>query len=320
MLSFLDLPRELRDKILGLVIATPMSPPPSPADAGDRTEVDVPGMRSSAGGKSVKYPRRFNRVDSIPTLLVNHQLHNDTLNAIDRLPTKHSYEVDVMLVDEGELWPTWLSVPAISSHADKIAATFRIFGVNRRRRGGFQLGNGGPPAITWAFYNALQRLLLFGPIGFKMNVKYMDFSIKRLELNVLTPEGPVLPKDSKRHESRPVEDATANHVMHPEYLAEYITRDIRRLLGMSYHFASYGGILYERIGEIVIMVDGEMYREWDLAKHLFELKFNDSFGEQPREKRLATFQKWKMDAYKSRVRFGLPVIEGEEESCYVSAT
>jgi hypothetical protein len=53
--------------------------------------------------------------------------------------------------------------------------------------------------------------------------------------------------------------------------------------------------------------------EWDLAKCLADLKFNDSFGNYPREQRPEVFRKWRLKAHKTRIELGLPVMPLKEE-------
>lgn len=51
------------------------------------------------------------------------------------------------------------------------------------------------------------------------------------------------------------------------------------------------GILYEILGAIRIILDGQIRREWDLATKMKELKFCDSFGKYPRDQRPKVFKK-----------------------------
>lgn len=77
---------------------------------------------------------------------------------------------------------------------------------------------------------------------------------------------------------------------------------------MSRYTAGFGGILFERIGAIRVLVDGELQHEFDLALELRDIEFNDAFGYSPREERPGIFQRWKRFAYKGRVTLGLPVL------------
>lgn len=74
--------------MLGLLTASP-TPAPQDASAGDRIK------------------QHLNRTDAIPTLLVNHQLHAETMAAIKRLPKRNCYTLDVMLLDEEHYVYSW---------------------------------------------------------------------------------------------------------------------------------------------------------------------------------------------------------------------
>src|SRR5689334_308551 len=114
------------------------------------------------------YEAPLTQVDLIPTLLVSKQLRTETRTAISNLPTRHSYTMDVMIVNETQLWPTWLSLPQLTRNVDKVHVTFRTVSVPRRPKlnyTGFRGGDGGPPLITWCFYDLLIRFLEVGPVG-----------------------------------------------------------------------------------------------------------------------------------------------------------
>lgn len=107
----------------------------------------------------------MNRTESIPTLLVNRQLRDETLAAIDILPSKYTYDLDILLVDGKFLYPTWLSIPALTNVVDRLHTSIRIDLTAARQYQGFRLGCGGPPILVWSFLAILNRFLSVGPIG-----------------------------------------------------------------------------------------------------------------------------------------------------------
>jgi hypothetical protein len=227
--------------------------------------------------------------------------------------------LDVMIVDERELWPTWLSVPALTTRVDKVHAAFRLVGINQGQRSAFQIGCGGPPMITWCFYSILERFLRVGAKGPQSKKHDELVSIKLLEIDVRTSDvAPEMlaPKDTCGPDKlrRLRKESGIDYLMHPGYLVNFICGDIERLLQMCCHTAEFGGILFERIGTIKLMLDGEIHQEWELAKLLASVRFSDSFGNVPRESRVEVFEEWKTGTYKKRIHFGLPVIPFEEET------
>ena len=145
-----------------------------------------------------------------------------------------------MLVDEDELYPTWLSVPQFATRVEKVYAEFRIIGAAKKNRTGFSGGDGGPPLIVWAFYSLLERFLKLGPVPPQQieeikgteetrKTRDRDITIQVLELDFRMPDNPRLAEDDKRRTSSRLDNADRK-VMNARYLAEYIRREIR---GMS---------------------------------------------------------------------------------------
>jgi hypothetical protein len=316
MNTFLGLPQELRDKILTLTIPAPLSPPQAPAPNEDhQSALD-------------KYTFFHSRMNAMPTLLVNKQLYRETMAAINRLPTKHSYDLDVMVFNEDKLWPTWLSVPTVTNEVEKVRVTFRSVGTVNAIEGGavgagFSGGDGGPPRIIWAFYDLLTRFILGTPYDWKMHRedKFLkhDVSIKLLELDIRSPDVPanmIAPdirynrlQNMRRHDG-------IDYLMNPAFLATFLENHLHSLL--QGHIAEYGRFLYERIGTINVYLDGELREEWNIGNLLATLK-QDHFirtyeypKPQPADHR-KLFENWRRNVYNSRKKFGLPTMPFELE-------
>jgi hypothetical protein len=330
MPSLLNLPRELRDHIIELVLITELSPPAGPSSAASQNRTAIQDVKQAAwdyGPTHVMYEAQPDYVTtSLPLLLVNRQLSAETKAALQRLPL--TYGLDVMFVNEQELLPTWLCVPALSDRVDHVVATFRAFNTaDAKGRSGFMGGDGGPPEILWCFYSLLERFLKCGPVGdqgkpdspdrnITIQVLTLDF-VTPPDINTLdtTPEKLDYWRYTRRRRERIRSSANGlpMSVVRPEWLAEFIMRDIYGLLAMGYHTAAYGGILYERIGVIRICVDGNLKAEMELGEILPTMRREDpshTFGHiYPHELRLPAFYEWKKRALEKRREAGLPVIE-----------
>jgi hypothetical protein len=311
MNTFSNLPQELRDKILTLAIEAPLSPPHTPAPNEDhQSSID-------------KYTLLHGGIKAMPTLLVNSQLHRETMAAINRLRTKHCYDLDVMIVNEEELWPTWLSVPSVTNEVEKVRATFRYFGTANQGVASFKEGCGGPPMITWAFYDLLTRFILgipgdwYTPSADKI-LKH-DVSIKLLELDVRSPDMPanmIAPHVNYGSLQRLRKDNGVEYLMNPAFLATYIETHLWSLLEC--HTAEYGRMLYERIGTIKVYLDGELLKEWNIGNLLATLKLGRFIGtfeypKPPQRNHKKLFRQWRKNAYNSRKQFGLPAMLLQEE-------
>ncbi|PGH09911.1 hypothetical protein AJ80_07622 [Polytolypa hystricis UAMH7299] len=341
MPSLLDIPREIRDKIIELTISIRRHASECPAAAPqDRVGFD----EKSWGYGEVN--NKYERAPAVPTysplLLVNRQLSAETTAVIARLSRNLSYSLDVMLVNEAELWPTWLSIPVLSNRVENVNATFRIFGLfdwSSRRRHPFLGGDCGPPPITWCYHQLLLHFLTQGPMG-AMGREQQSQNDRRVTIGTLTidivdspdSKNEPLPDDIKyrtwlrRRERR--YHSIANSVdqtgkksldtmpLPPQWLCLILAGDIRYLLSMGYHTARYGAILYERIGTIRVCLNGEVQTEFNLAKLLAQLRFHNpstTFGHLDREDRIQAFWWWKRNTLEKRKRAGLPVVQGDDE-------
>lgn len=228
-----------------------------------------------------------------------------------------------MLVHENELWPTWTSVPAPNHHAEKVKASFRIFGVPSTGCSGFSGGAGGPPPITWSFYTLLARFLSHGPVGLLEDEAERGISISVLELDFCKSSGPIAPQAAIEgygygyrggsNLSKLRDESGIGYMMPANYLADYVKMYIQQLLGMSPATAPFGGLLYERIGKIRILLDSDLRHEWDIAEEFTKVKFGDFRHWVDGTQVTFHFRKWQKKARKTRVKLGLPVIEAEED-------
>ena len=258
MSSLLDIPREVRSHILELVLCSSRAPPQNPATAlQNRIELhDVQYHAWEYGPRNNKYEQGNYITTSLPLLLVNRQLFVETQSVLERLSMKHSYSLDIMFVNEQELWPTWLSVPALSTRVDNLAATVRIFGSPKSLgQSGFRGGDGGPPQIVWCFYSLMERFLIHGPVGKRISGSQdKNITIKVLTLNIVTPlDSNMWPTDieqchhgyfrNRRNSVHRAASDQSSFLIRPEWLANFLVGFISSLLRMGYHTAPYGMIL-----------------------------------------------------------------------------
>ena len=157
--------------------------------------------------------------------------------------------------------------------------------------------------MAWVFYRILERFLQKGPEvnpKSRENKPARDISIGILELNFQTiddynvmPEGWSLVelKDVKRENG-------LDAVLGPGGLMHFLKYYIDLLLSMGNNFAPFGVLLYERIGVIKYLIDGEVQSEVDLGKCLEELDIDKSLWG-------SKWPAWKAKANLSRIQHGL---------------
>ena len=126
------IPLEIRVDILELMVLKSRSHPQhaSTLQRNGRISMDDCSYRSNLlKGKQVMHESPDPKVHEFPTLFANKQLRAETLSVIRRLPK--DYWVDLLLVDESELWPTWISVPCLTTTVNKVRADVRMMGLSR---------------------------------------------------------------------------------------------------------------------------------------------------------------------------------------------
>lgn len=243
---------------------------------------------------------------------------------------KVDYILDISVKDDLRLLLTWLSVPCLTTHISTLYANVRLFGhiIEKRIIRG-QLGNGGRLGFHWYFYAALERFFRYGPVGEKKrkeedesseylrNMKefedrgmlidtlVLDFQSAELELS-FPPEDVTYNQWTKRHWDldwgtwSETSETLSSYKTRPGWLCEYLEGWISDLLYMSYHTSEFGQPLYEHIGTIRKLVDGQLYHEFDLAAWLARLRFTDPtsmMGHLPSNDRQSGFWKWKKRHY-----------------------
>lgn len=333
MPSLLSLPYELRGRIIDFVIwsSRPL-PEGRGASSPPRIEPDDIEYRYAWRAKGTKY-------ESDPSvyvpnarglILTNHQLHAETVGRMASV----DYDLDIMVVDEAELWPSWLRLPSVvCRRVDTVRVSIRTVGSPPPRRSMFQPGDGGPAQMAWSFFSLLERFLRLGPVapghphGPESRMKSTDrgLSIRNLELDVRPPGRiparyklaapdqrlvrPGTPRRDRRGEK--------NLIMHPQEVAEFLCDMIQALTDMSYYTAAHGAVLFERVGRIQVRVDGQPPREWCLAEILADFPADHpppASYQTLRNPKLAHFPTWREHAWSRRARFGLPVIRDQDRA------
>ncbi|KAE8381515.1 hypothetical protein BDV26DRAFT_255329, partial [Aspergillus bertholletiae] len=170
--SIQDLPNELLDFIVQLVLIcdnSSLNGPQAPYEDYVSWTRRAPCRSWSYGPRHVRYWQKQDVCSSrLALLLVNRQLAHITRRRLDQLATlTSSLKLDVIVVNETDLLPTWRFLPNVRRHVDDLTATFRIVGTSPTIEGRWQRllpDHGTPPPILWAFFYLLERFLEVGPL------------------------------------------------------------------------------------------------------------------------------------------------------------
>jgi hypothetical protein len=162
MAPLLELPTELRHKILARAIWTPELPPDCPAKSEDRVR-----LREDWG---VWVPVMQVQPHALLLVLTCRTFRDDIAYILASQPA--IYELDIMFIPRCGLWPTWTYCPTPRLvRISAIHASFRTFEANgdlSQRFGGncsFHTTSTypNPPPGAWNFYRLLASLLALGP-------------------------------------------------------------------------------------------------------------------------------------------------------------
>ncbi|KAF9699533.1 hypothetical protein EKO04_002698 [Ascochyta lentis] len=291
MSTLLQLPRELRDQIYSYVVHVEKERP----DLNQTFEQMVdPRMqrsglapRASMSNQTVLYLPQDDLNTFLPLLLVNHQMSAEISQSLSRIASPLTYSLDIVILDEILLLPTWLSVPVHRASVDTVNVTFRIAGSFKREKrydkngpyarfswyAGFTVGDGGGPAMMYQLYEVLSRFMKNGAVGqVRDSALSNHVTAKCIKIDILTPRE--VPQEQfveplSGHRATLQRRAVQGGVLHPRYLANFVGNLLRALLMGSHHtYFEYGKLLFESVDEIVLFKDGVEFRRWDVAKCL----------------------------------------------------
>ena len=229
---FLDLARELRDRIYDAVLSsdTLTQPPKSPQEAGERWSEESRLGRF----RGIKHSTAPITYTCSGLLQSNRQIPRELQEAIE-WNGGVEYHLDIM-VGEASLWPTWLALPAPVKYARKMTVDFRNCS---RTYGIMWVGDGGPGRVVQNLLRLLGQFVASGPrfLGSRNGVP--GASMPELRLEVLELHLVRMPDDAK-----PVVDEDFGHVYpDPEEEAEFrLQQRLSSLAG--------SGLLFGKVGVV----------------------------------------------------------------------
>ncbi|PGH10445.1 hypothetical protein GX51_00204 [Blastomyces parvus] len=173
----LQIPLELREEIIQYVLYSPRPSPDGPSYPHNRVRLFDIGFDSLLSLLSHRLRHEKPPEWTIPAgqalLLVNRQIAAETRAILARYPL--TYQLDIMMIQERYLWPTWLSVPVLSNRIEELKVTFRTFGSALSPRHhqhmfsssptglfDYRLYTDDPPRLVLCLLSVIERILLRG--------------------------------------------------------------------------------------------------------------------------------------------------------------
>ncbi|OKL63123.1 hypothetical protein UA08_01251 [Talaromyces atroroseus] len=346
MPSLLNIPPELRECIIQHVLCSHQMPPETPSNANrvDFEDMDIIWRESPYG---IYHEQRGTHSPSncISLLLTNRQLSAETRSVINRMRSTTTYVLDISVLNELELFPTWVSVPHITNRVSKLYVDVRFFGhILSEKVARYQYNDEDVLGYHWSFYGLLARFLRYGPVDEKkkmsgrqnssskkpttfhdydVTVNLLVLNFKSAETELSFPPDTVTYQTWRSHHFTPIESRDISpasidlekYTTRPEWFSTFLFHEIKSFLSMSYLGSFYGRILYERIGAIRILVNENLEHEFDLSSMLASLRFTgpwETFGHIENEDRLSAFWNWKRQTLMRRDQLGFPVVRAED--------
>lgn len=279
----------------------------------------------------------------LPLLLVSRQVHAETKTVLDRTVKQSVWNADVMFIKNVGLWTTWLSASRFLRNVDTLHAQFRSFNAPENLDPTFfnghmwRAGCGGPAVGVWGFYDLLMGVLegIIGPFprrretdgpeghvtgrrnGHGLLNDTQGITVKRLILDCLSStEEKILPLNYTEqgrsyvlteHQVDPAlpEPKTAAIV-----LARFIAEMLEMIMRPALYDIDYGKALYERVGEIFIQVDGELFHHFDLSEIIARLSWERfERWESHKVARVDKAFQWRKEAIEKRRQAGFRVVD-----------
>ncbi|KAK5163888.1 uncharacterized protein LTR77_010282 [Saxophila tyrrhenica] len=320
MSLLLSLPAELLDNIVELVVEDARLPPLT-IKAAHQTRMrdeDMPSGRihgfqsRSFGPRHVRYERTETRANASGLLLACRQTHKQTKDAL----------AHVMVINETELWPTWLHVPSVAKRISEVKVNFRVYDAEEDDEAHCVVREGGGhESLEWCFWFLLECFLRCGPANPPVashDEPYRSDSISCIEdVSIEFSTGTPPSKQSASEEDEIQQKLVGAYRKRRNKIADHIIHKTYELMSMGYHESEYGKLLYERIGDMRAGGEGRDTWGFQLGEWLGEMhprpdrgQIDDTtttFGHLPADCRLRSAWNWKHSTVQRRISLGLHI-------------
>ncbi|KZW01811.1 hypothetical protein EXIGLDRAFT_829742 [Exidia glandulosa HHB12029] len=206
-------------------------------------------------------------------LCTNRQLAYETRAIIQRLNPE--YKLDLLLVDEAQLWPTWTCLPVSAHFIDRVHVSTASTG--EPASGAWVWSYRAPPKRMWAMYFLLELYLVLGFTYHHLDVdRHSQRSIVVrnifLDFNDLcdTPAGHMVSSANNVRTCMATPDESLA-ALHPDYFT-WRRRTVQGAVGpgpVDCHTTApcirSAGVLYRRAGVIGIAIRGDVVETFDVA-------------------------------------------------------
>lgn len=295
--------------------------------------------RSGRGGTSwlpVFYRTATGKNPALPLLLVSRQIHDETKRILGGEVDHASWKADFMFIKNVGLWTTWLSASRFLGKVDTMHAQFRSFNAPETLDRAFfreDMWHGWPGVLPRGAWG-LQHLIvgfLEGDIGPFPSIRHVDgpeshgdgrrgdthgFTVGRLVIDCLSAtEENILSLDQSTWRGTPnsvlfasearLDPALPDQKRAALALADFLLDMLRLLLRPTPYAVNESKEVFERVGEILVQVDGERHGHIDVSEILAGLSWQPYSTDSDRSARINRARQWMREAMEMRRRAGL---------------
>lgn len=313
MPTLLGIPCELRLLIIEATLNSVRDAPTKPSKQG-REKYRGEGLENLfVQDVWIEQPQADTATNCLPLLLVNHQISAETRRIL-RVMSPTTYMLDMSVLNEFEVFPTWLSIPRLTDRLTTLHVDVRLFGhIRDYKDSSAGAGQAFNVAIHWGFQLFLARFFLYGPYEqtsgseFKMlwfaRTQSRDITANTLILNFCSAEEgfDFPPEDVSYHDwhdhqlGAPLLDAeeAAAWKTPSEWFARWTMAQMRYFGHLSWIIPQ--GLILCHVGTVVVYVEGVFVEVFEIARELENFEAGEEIAGE-------------------RVRLGLPVpVESSDE-------
>jgi hypothetical protein len=254
MSKLLQLPREIRDEILSVLLHDALdqaAPTPSRVQKWNRKRDP-----NDVSAKKIRFPSLQPPSPALSALLfANRQMYDECREAVAHFENcgNPSLTFDLLIEDHGWLFPTVLQAPSYSLVLKMVRVQIRPYlSAGSTASGSF--------AATWRFGSLINTLLQHGP-ALNFSKKSKTFIIEELVVDIVTDASLKIPGAS-------LEEL----VTHVQRLRDFMDKQMDGFMYVKdkRYFIPWGPFLLSRVRRLRIMDGGEMVLNIDMAERAHE--------------------------------------------------
>lgn len=172
---FVDLPREIRDRVYSLVLALRVAPPPDANELGPK----MSASNDRVHDKGISYEKKAIVFSASSLLLCNRQIATEMHEEISRQSENVLWHLDCGITSRvGMLRLTWLALPVPPRYLRRIKVDLRVL-VDKRIRWN---GDGGPGPPVQDLLRLLGTFVAYGPGFCPNNRQRWSLNVHMIEL------------------------------------------------------------------------------------------------------------------------------------------